>query len=75
MIDPDFDPLLELEEQANLIQKLINSHNKHDVLLLDITQQHKTVVDLIREDREKIVHLENKVKIMSQMIEELYASK
>lgn len=75
MIDPNFDPLLELEEQANLINKLIHSHNRHDEILLEVTQQHKTITNLIREDRSKIVHLENKVKIMSQMIEDLYASK
>jgi len=75
MLNRDFDPLAQLEEQGLMISKLINAHNRHDELISDLAKQHQQVIDLIRTDRAKIVHLENKVKIMSQMIEELYASK
>jgi len=75
MLNRDFDPLAQLEEQGLMISKLINAHNRHDELLSDLAKQHQQTIDLIRTDRSKIVHLENKVKIMSQMIEELYASK
>jgi hypothetical protein len=75
MLDPNFDPLSELEEQGDLINKLIQHHNNHDGILVDLSTQHKALVDLLRTDRAKIVHLENKVKVMSEMIGELYADR
>ena len=75
MINPNFDPMAQLEEQGLLLSKLVNAHNRHDELISDLAKQHQQVIDLIRTDRAKIVHLENKVKVMSQMLEDLYADR
>lgn len=75
MMNSEFDPLAQLEEQGLLLSKLINAHNKHDELISDLAKQHQQVIDLIRTDRSKIVHLENKVKVMSKMLGELYADR
>ena len=75
MMNSDFDPLAQLEEQGLLLSKLINAHNRNDGLLSDLAKQHQDVIDLIRTDRSKIVHLENKVKVMSKMLGELYADR
>ncbi len=71
----DFDPLAQLEEQSLLLSKLINAHNRHDSIISDLAEQHKSTINLIRTDRDKIVHLENKVKVMSKMLGELYADR
>ena len=72
MIDPNFDPLETLQHHANQIANLIHHHNRQDSLLVDLSNQHQQVISLIRTDRDKIVKLENKIKILEQKVQDLY---
>jgi hypothetical protein len=71
MLDPNFDPLAELQEQGDLINKLIMAHNRQDQLLVEMSTQHKAAVDLIRTDRKKIVALERKIHTLENLIKTL----
>ena len=58
MLDPEFDPYLELQQcknevmrQKNIINHLIHAHNQHDSALLDITEQHKQIVELVKQTK------------------------
>ena len=58
MLDPNFDPYLELQQcktevirQKGIINQLIHAHNQHDSMLLDITNQHKQLVELLKQTK------------------------
>lgn len=58
MFDPNFDPYLELQQcktevvrQRGLINKLIYAHNQHDVALLEITEQFKQMIELVKQSK------------------------
>ena len=72
MLNPNFDPLETLQRHADQIANLIHHHNRQDSLLVDLSTQHQQVISLIRTDRDKIVKLENKIKLLEQMIQDLY---
>lgn len=75
MFDPEFDPLAELVETKQItldnnrvINQLIQAHNNHDQLWLELTQQHRNLVALIREHREEITKLKFEISLLKQQI-------
>lgn len=76
MFDPDFDPLEQLVETKQIaldnkrvINQLIKAHNGHDQLWVELTQQHRNLVALIREHREHIAKLELEISLLKQQIQ------
>jgi transposase len=69
MIDPHFDPLLELQQcQQRSKQALDNTielaraHNAQDAIVMELTNQHRQFLELIRTMRreiEQLKHLQN----------------
>jgi hypothetical protein len=58
MLNPNFDPYLELQEtkvevlrQQHLLKQLVNAHNQIDTVLLDLTNQHQQLTLLIKQTR------------------------
>lgn len=56
MIDPNFDPYLELQEvklellrQQNIIKNLIIGHNHNQELIQQLTDQSRQLIELIRQ--------------------------
>ena len=56
----EFDPYAELMQQKSLTHKLVNAHNQHDVLLVDMSQQFLMLVELVRSLEERIKELEQR---------------
>jgi hypothetical protein len=58
MLNPNFDPYLELQEtkvevlrQQHLLKQVVNAHNQIDTILLDLTNQHQQLTLLIKQTR------------------------
>jgi len=58
MLNPNFDPYLELQEtkvevlrQQHLLKQLVNAHNNIDTILLDLTNQHQQLTMLIKQTK------------------------
>jgi hypothetical protein len=69
MFDPNFDPLqmlrqCEIDSKVALRNsiELAKAHNAQDAIVMELTNQHQQIVDLIRtmrQDIEKLKHLQN----------------
>lgn len=71
MLYGDFDPYDELLavkhqtiQQQDLINRLIQASNNHDQLLLELSQQHRNLIALIREQREQIAKLKRDISLI-----------
>lgn len=71
-MDPSFDPLKQLEDAHYLIQQLIQHHNRHDKLIVDLSAQHQQIIELIKTDRDRILRIENKLNTISRLVQDLY---
>ena len=72
MMDPNFDPLLELETHSEMLNELVHHHNSLEAIMVQLTQQHKELVDMIRKDRSLIVRHEQKFGLLEKIVEDLY---
>lgn len=73
MLNPNFDPYLELQEtkvevlrQQNLIRQLVNAHNHIDTILLDITNQHQQLTLLLKQTRYQLDIVQQELLALKQ---------
>lgn len=69
MFSADFDPLLQLNENTAMVDRLISSHNAHDELLLAYSQNNADMAKLIRKQDIRIRSLENQMKALIKIYE------
>lgn len=69
MFDPNFDPYLELQEtkveilkHQNVIRRLVDAHNQFDSAFVDLSHQHRQLVDLLKQTRNQVLRLEEEIK-------------
>lgn len=51
-------------QQKVYVDKLIKSHNQHDEALLDISQQHRQLIDLLRQTRAEVARLKYEIEVL-----------
>jgi peptidoglycan hydrolase CwlO-like protein len=54
MLDPNFDPYKELQEAKSVINTLVWAHNQHDEMMLDLTNQHRQLIDVLRSTKYQV---------------------
>jgi hypothetical protein len=73
MLNPNFDPYLELQEtkvevlrQQNLVKQLVNAHNQIDVILSDLCNQHQQLTLLLKQTRYQLEIAQQQIKELQQ---------
>jgi hypothetical protein len=73
MLNPNFDPYLELQEtkvevlrQQHLLKQLVNAHNNIDTILLDLTNQHQQLTMLIKQTRYQLDIVQQELLALKQ---------
>lgn len=68
MLDPNFDPYLELQEakvellrQQRTLRQLCVAHNHNQELISDLVQQHHQLVELVKSTRHQMVLLRDEL--------------
>ena len=71
MFDPNFDPYAqlsihqqELERQHDVINQLIEAHNNNNNTLLELTNQHRSLVRLNTMLRQEIQQLRSEISLL-----------
>lgn len=68
MIDPNFDPLGDLQVLKHNTTQLINGHNNHDSAIAAITHQHNRLNRLINEQQREIARLKAEIAVIKQAL-------
>jgi len=73
MLNPNFDPYLELQEtkvevlrQQHLLKQLVNAHNNIDTILLDLSNQHQQLTMLIKQTRYQLDIVQQELLALKQ---------
>lgn len=66
MLDPNFDPLGDLQLLKHNTNQLINSHNNHDTAISVICTQHNRINKLINEQQKEITRLKAEIAMIKQ---------
>lgn len=68
MLDPNFDPLGDLQLLKHNTNQLINSHNNHDNAIAVICTQHNRINKLINEQQKEITRLKAEIAMIKQSL-------
>ena len=75
MFDPNFDPLQELDDckvglirQRNDIRTLIHAHNSQQAMVNDLVNQHRDLINIVRQAQGQIRGLKAEIEVLKGMI-------
>lgn len=68
MLDPNFDPLRELQQCQHNVSELIKGMNHHSDFIREISIQHEQLTKLLRDQNARLSRLELELQVLKSKV-------